>query len=76
MSRGFLSYLRSDFEQQGPKLSPVSHSRAVLTKSNEENCPIPHKNCVKRKKNISCILSFVAERILGNGISYLDLLAA
>jgi hypothetical protein len=48
----------------------VAHVMGVNGTKQAEN-----KQCVKRKKNISCILSFVAERILGNGISYLDLLA-
>jgi hypothetical protein len=50
--------------------------RAVLTNSNEKKDPIPQRNYVKRKKNTSCILPFVAKRILGNGIFYLDLRAA
>jgi hypothetical protein len=36
----------------GSKLSPVSHPRAVLTISNEENCPIASEKRSEIQKTI------------------------
>ena len=37
---------------RGSRLSPVSHPRAVLSNSSDENCLTPQINCQRAKKGV------------------------